>query len=28
AKKALDIGPVPRLAIVILIVGTRGERTF
>ncbi|CAF1211565.1 unnamed protein product [Adineta steineri] len=25
AKKALDIGPVPRLAIVILIVGTRGD---
>jgi len=25
AKAALDIGPVPRLAIVILIVGTRGD---
>jgi hypothetical protein len=25
AKAALDIGPVPRLAVVILIVGTRGD---
>lgn len=25
AKKALEIGPVPRLAIVMLIVGTRGD---
>ncbi|CAF0947201.1 unnamed protein product [Adineta steineri] len=25
AKKALEIGPVPRLAIVMLIIGTRGD---